>query len=295
MALLFQFAGTLARASLSGGAPRELMDNVVGADWSPDGSQLAVVRFSEAGESLEFPPGKILYEARAGWIEGPRISPRGDHIAFILHPTGGNTDGSLWMVDLAGHATRLSPDYYNIHGFAWFRTSAIWYGASVRRDDEAVYSSSLSGKQRLLWRAPAPFTVHDVAADGRMLLTDERVRYESFGLQSGAAQERNLGWADIDNPTDISDDGRSVLLNVEINEIAAYLRNMDGSPAVRLGTGFPIALSHDKKRVLISRITGRLTELASFRLVRVSHPGMKQRSSSFPSAGGGFPTTAERS
>lgn len=31
----------LVRAPLGGGAPCELLDNVIGADWSPDGSQLA--------------------------------------------------------------------------------------------------------------------------------------------------------------------------------------------------------------------------------------------------------------
>ncbi|HYL77911.1 MAG TPA: protein kinase [Bryobacteraceae bacterium] len=247
---MFQFVGTLVRASLSGGAPRELMENVVGADWSPDGSQMAVVRVSDAGQRLEFPPGKLLYET-PGWIEGPRVSPRGEHVAFIVHPTGGNADGSLWVVDLEGHATKLSPDYYNIRGLAWFRTGEIWYGASLRRDEEAVWASTVLGKQRVLWRAPGPFTVHDVAADGRVLLSNERIRYESFGLPSGAKVERNLSWADIDNPTDISDDGSMVLLNVEINDMQVYLRKMDGSPAVPLGKGFPIALSHDMKRVLI--------------------------------------------
>ena len=37
--------GRLARVPPSGGAPRELLENVGVADWSPDGAQLAVARF----------------------------------------------------------------------------------------------------------------------------------------------------------------------------------------------------------------------------------------------------------
>ncbi len=38
--------GTLARVPISGGAPRELLDDVVSADWTPDGSELAAAQIS---------------------------------------------------------------------------------------------------------------------------------------------------------------------------------------------------------------------------------------------------------
>jgi eukaryotic-like serine/threonine-protein kinase len=40
--------GTMARVPLAGGAPREVLDNVVSADWTPDGSDLAVARRASA-------------------------------------------------------------------------------------------------------------------------------------------------------------------------------------------------------------------------------------------------------
>jgi hypothetical protein len=56
----FYPSGTLARVTLAGGAPREILDHVDGADWTPDGSDLAVVH--SKGElfanNLEFPAGK---------------------------------------------------------------------------------------------------------------------------------------------------------------------------------------------------------------------------------------------
>jgi len=52
--------GRLARAP-AGGAPRELLDEVVAADWFPDGTQLAVARFTSGKCRLEYPIGKVLY------------------------------------------------------------------------------------------------------------------------------------------------------------------------------------------------------------------------------------------
>ena len=63
----FLYAGTLARVPLVGGAPREIRENVEWADWSPDGSTLAIAREVEGRERLEFPPDKVLYQAD-GWI-----------------------------------------------------------------------------------------------------------------------------------------------------------------------------------------------------------------------------------
>src|SRR6185295_7966090 len=43
-ATTFVSEGTLARAPFSGGAPRSILEKIRYADWSPDGSELAVVR-----------------------------------------------------------------------------------------------------------------------------------------------------------------------------------------------------------------------------------------------------------
>src|SRR5262249_1040652 len=46
-------SGTLARAPLSGGVPREVLDDVEDADWSPDGKDLVVIRSVEGRYHLE--------------------------------------------------------------------------------------------------------------------------------------------------------------------------------------------------------------------------------------------------
>jgi serine/threonine protein kinase len=47
--------GTLARAPISGGTPREVADDIVAADWTSDGKRLAVVRARPGFQQLEFP------------------------------------------------------------------------------------------------------------------------------------------------------------------------------------------------------------------------------------------------
>jgi Tol biopolymer transport system component len=61
-----RFVGTLARMSLGGGLPRDVMENVREADWSPDGAQLAIIRGGNGAGQFEHPPGRVLYRARPG-------------------------------------------------------------------------------------------------------------------------------------------------------------------------------------------------------------------------------------
>ncbi len=91
--------GTLARVPLVGGAPREILEGVQWADWSPDGSNFAIVRDLEGQNRLEYPIGKVLYQT-AGWISHPRISPKGNLIAFIDHSERRDDSGSIVIVDL---------------------------------------------------------------------------------------------------------------------------------------------------------------------------------------------------
>src|SRR5262249_34143066 len=54
-------SGTLAHVSESGGAPREILDDVWDADISRDGKQFAVVRSAGGPQQLEYPIGKVLF------------------------------------------------------------------------------------------------------------------------------------------------------------------------------------------------------------------------------------------
>jgi hypothetical protein len=147
--------GTLARMPLSGGAPREMLEDVFYADWSPDAKNLAVVRAVDGRFRLEYPIGKVLYEA-SGWITYPRLSPKGDRIAFLDHPTLGEDDGSVSVVDLSGHKTNLSSGWKNLKGLAWSPSGdEIWFSGDRMTRSQLVYAVSCQVGSVSCFRRPA--------------------------------------------------------------------------------------------------------------------------------------------
>jgi hypothetical protein len=74
----------------------------------------------------------------------------------------------------------------------------------------------------------------------------------------GEAGERSLAWLDESIPGALSADGHMLLFGdrgdtAGTGAEAVYLRNTDGSAAVRLGEGVPLALSPDGKLALVLR------------------------------------------
>ena len=55
-------SGTLAKAALTGGSPRDVAEGIQDADWAADGSTMLVVRDVAGKARIEFPMGKALYE-----------------------------------------------------------------------------------------------------------------------------------------------------------------------------------------------------------------------------------------
>ena len=251
-------SGTLARMPLVGGAPREVLENVQWADWSPDGSQLAIVRDVGGRNRLEYPVGKVLYET-GGWISHPRISRHGDMIAFLDHPIQGDSIGGVSVVDMAGKKRTVTEPYEGgAIGLAWSPDGEeIWFTATQLGIDRALYSVSLSGKKRLVARVPADLTLQDALPDGRVLLARDYWRRGLIVRTTHDAAERDFTWLDWSYPVTLSGDAKTLLFREEGEaggpSYAVYLRKTDGSPAVRLGDGQSMALSPDGKWALSSR------------------------------------------
>lgn len=230
--------GTLARAPLAGGAAREVLDDVEAADWSPDGKELAVSHYVDGRTRLEYPIGKVLYETRALIFRANlRVSPKGDRIAFIESRYG--TRGSaVSVVDLAGNKKELSGGWNSTWGLAWSPAGdEVWFAASDTGMRAALYSVTLSGRRRLLLRTPGILALRDVSRDGRILLISQSYRATVTSLVAGETRERDLSWMDLSLPADLSADGKTLLLLVTepSGRLGIYLRQTDGSPAVRLG------------------------------------------------------------
>ncbi len=245
----FQRTGTLARAPLAGGVPRQVLENVQDADWSPDGQGLAVAHAVAGRYRLEYPIGKALYETER-WISSPRFSRDGKRIAFIDHPLAGDNRGRVAVVDLSGNVKPLTEPFSAAGGLAWSPTGAeIWFTAGSTGNVMAVYAVDLSGNQRVVEAAPASLNLEDVAPGGRALITRDSARRGMIGLRAGERVERELSWLDWSRPSDLSDDGEWVLFEEQGQgggaAYSVYLRRTDGSPAVKLGEGYSLALSPD--------------------------------------------------
>ena len=262
--------GTLARVPIAGGAPRELIEEARFADWSPDGSELAVIRNVEGNDQLEYPLGKPLFQPKAGECNGlgfVRISPDGKRVAFLQYSSPRGIDGKVCVVDLDGKVQVLTGSYINAHGLAW-KGDEVWYSAS---DDRPLFRSVMAVKPgaepRIVARMPVNVTLWDIAADGRLLIAQTDDRAVMIGRLPGDAHDRDLSWLDASWAADLSQDGRSVLFSETGQGVravpAAYLRGLDGSPAVRLGSGQPLALSPDAHFALmriIETVAGKPAE-----------------------------------
>jgi serine/threonine protein kinase len=245
----FDWKATLARVPLSGGTPREVVDDVDTADWSPDGSGLAIDHIVGGKSLVEYPIGKVLY-ASNGWISHLRVSPQGDRIAFIEHPIKNDDGGSVCVVDLGGKHTELSKGWSTAEGLAWSRDgSEVWFSATRESAARAVYAVTLSGRERLVLPTPRTLTLDDVAPDGRMLMSEDDERVVVRALPPGAKEEREFSYLDWTLPRDLPADGKALLFDESGegggDQFSVYLRNTDSGSVVRLGSGSALALSPD--------------------------------------------------
>jgi eukaryotic-like serine/threonine-protein kinase len=241
--------GTLARAPLAGGSPRELLENVAWADWGTN-DELAVVHQVEGRDRIEYPIGHVLYQSN-GWISHIRISPQADKIAFLDHPSPWDDRGLVCLVDLAGHEKTLSSEWDSADGLAWrLDGEEIWFTAAENGYTRALLAVTTTGVTRTVLRIPAGLTLQDMAPDGRVLvsLDAERLVMATSALRGKAS---NISWHDWDIAKDISRDGQSVLFE-DASEAApdnysVALRKIDGTPPISLGEGSAGGLSPDGK------------------------------------------------
>jgi Tol biopolymer transport system component len=244
---------TLARVPLNGGPLRDVLTDFGGADWSPDGSEMAITRY-EGSARVEYPPGTVLMEG-PGRFAYPRISPDGERVAVIEHPLMGDDRGLVSVVDRQGERTVLSDGWASIQGLAWSPDGReVWFTATRQGALCGLHAVDLEGRLRTITTAPGRLVIQDVAPDGRVLLVNELKRAEVYGRGPDAEEEISLSWRDYSFAVDISADGRQIVLS-ESGEAGGpgygvYLRGTDGSPAVRLGSGRPFALSPDGAWVL---------------------------------------------
>ena len=248
-------AGTLARVPLAGGAPRQILEDVIAADWAPDGTELAVLRQVGGNLQLEYPIGKKLLTS-AGGLEQPRVSPDGGSVALVDHPENG-----VLVVDRAGATKHLVRGWITIDSLAWHPSGKeVWFAAVSKEGVQGIFAVDLSGRVRTISATTDLEALHDIAKDGDALIEREINTREVLFGSDGEKSERNLSWLDQSNVGCLSEDGETLLFD-EGGEGggpngSVYLRSIDGSAPVRLGDGQALDLSPDGKWALVRDFKG---------------------------------------
>ena len=247
--------GTLGLVPLAGGTPREIVEDALAADWTADGSEMAVVRQVQGKYRVEFPRGKTIYETEHP-LRFLRISPRGNAVAFGETEGVDGDAGWALAVDRSGKQLIRSATYVSLEGLAWSPSGdEVWVGGTIREAwADAIHAIGFNGKDRIVLRLPGMLRLHDVSRDGRVLLTKESWR---DGIQFRGPKdpkERDLSWLDYAQLRDLSADGAQIVFDDWGSAAGAsglaYVRKADGSPATKLGEWAIPIISPDGTQVL---------------------------------------------
>jgi hypothetical protein len=250
-----------------------VLTGVVDADWIPGTDTLAVIR-DPGGDrpwTVEFPVGTTVHEARAAW--SLRVSPDGNRVAFFEGPTGifdSAPESMVTVVDKSGQTSTLSRGLAGI-GLAWAPSgSEIWYTAARTGQTPTgpqLYAVSLAGVERMVDSAPDWYVLHDISADGSVLLSRNTIRVNVVCQAPGEATERDLGWLVQSVASGLSPDGHTLIFldgltgRTPTGNTTVFRRRTDGSPAISLGESRGGgALSPDGQWVL-GEMEGNLTLL----------------------------------
>jgi len=229
--------GTLARVPLVGGEPRRVLDDVLEADWSPDGRELAVVRRVRGEFQLEYPIGNVL--VRPFSASHIRVSPGGDRVAAIR-----DDQDAIVLYDRSGRKTTMQTPF-SVHTHAWASDDSFWLTAHA--EGSSIWWGRPNSRPRQVYRSIGPALIQDASIDGRLLVHHG---FERLGMKAkapGEEGERELGVFMFSYAVDLSADGSQALIlegNAPGTPAAlTYIRPTRGGPPVRLGEGTPLALS----------------------------------------------------
>lgn len=247
--------GTLARTSDVSGAPKPEIENIEAADYAPDGSGLAIVRYVPANTAcqVEFPIGKVLQ--RGGGIDNLRFSPNGRYLAFINHDNPFDDRGAIVILRSTGEKIASSPIFESLQGLAWSSSGdEVWTTSPLESGE--IHAMNLSGKIRQPLAVPGRLFLQDISSTGQLLVRQGIARRGMVIAQGNSV--RDVSWLDFGYLRVISYDGKTILFEEEGSEAQNYtvfVRNVDGSPAVPIGEGYAQAISPDKRWALSMTVT----------------------------------------
>jgi hypothetical protein len=182
-------SGNLMRGSISGGQMRPLLDNVAAADWSLDGSALAVLRRVNGKNRLEYPIGNVLADDLLFPLETIRVSPDGTQVAYVTIFRGRAME--LHIVDRnkkrqsLGAASGQTASN-NPNPLSWSpKGDEIWFRSFDSNDTKTIYAVDLKGRKRVVANFPARVELFDISRNGEALLSSGLTRWGILGTAPG--------------------------------------------------------------------------------------------------------------
>jgi eukaryotic-like serine/threonine-protein kinase len=262
--------GTLARVPLAGGTPREVAENVLQADWSPDGTDLAIVRQNGPNTRVEYPIGTLKYDTPSQ-VRQVRVAPDGKRLAILELARG---EWNVAVIDPRTQPVTIARGWRRgATGIAWSSDGKqIWVSGTDSAAPPALYSVDVdTNAVRLVTRLTGGIRIFDLSPRGEALLSNANWRaalvwkvpdqVPAASLEPGAVivqppvePERDVSWLDWSALADLSPDGRALLFS-EAREGGGrnggvFLRRLSDSTPIHLGDGIGDALSPDGKWAL---------------------------------------------
>jgi Tol biopolymer transport system component len=247
--------GTLAVMPGSGGVPREVLENVLYADWDPGGNQVAVIVSGGAGKRrIEYPPGHVLYETSFG-IKYLRFSPDGRQLAFTERDGTQEVMRRLIVEENPSGTSQVVTKAPYITGLAWSPDGReIWFGESMSGHPSNLRAVDLRGKSRLLLMNLSDPYLHDLSRSGKALVENALSRGEMM-VSADGGPERLRSFYDHSRPVAIRDRGTTLLFDEALGgggpRGRTLLYRKDSDLPVVLGNGAALELSPDGKHALL--------------------------------------------
>lgn len=244
--------GTLGVAPLMSGAARPLIEGVQDAAFERDGETLVVARYERGRAVLERPRGTVVFETD-GWISNVRVDPSGARVAFVHHPYFGDSIGGVTVLDERGQELELVTGWMDVNGLAWSKDgSEVWFSGASERGPLEIAAVDMAGRVRQVFQGPGRVVLHDIARDGRALVTVDDWR--AIAMVHDAQGEHDVSILDQSVVFDSSADGASILLSEQSaagrTGYDIYLAPSTGGPPVLLGEGLGTSVSRDGSWVL---------------------------------------------
>ena len=261
--------GILAVAPLTGArAPHDVADKVIAAAWGPQGARLAAVRAWDPQRSftpLEYPLGQTFgHSPWTGSAQRIRMAPDGSSVVISETPLIAQAT-RLTLVQTNGGVRDLGT-WSSITGYSYAPGGGeIWVSGERDGSGPVLWAVSLGGQARVLARFPGEPVLHDVAGDGRALISMVERRLHMTAVIDG--REHDLSWMSASGVRGITDDGRTIAFEDVSDRPGAarstWIRTTDGAPAMRLGEGRPLDIA-PRGDLVASTITGPPAKLVLY-------------------------------